>query len=163
MSPTVQSVFTGTDPLTIVESRAFLNFPLTGVNGVPGNAIIDSAFLDIAINSIVPQPLTGKIPLIVDLVSFQPPNVVGTNFDRTLLPPDFDSPFLATITASPAIDFNGHVTIDVTSLMIEAQRTGQLDFQIRLLGVVVPGLIEINDTTGANRSTLAPLLQVSYF
>src|SRR5689334_8228337 len=47
-----QSVFAGIDPVTGVESRAFLDFHLTGPNGIPGNAIIDSAFLDIVINSI---------------------------------------------------------------------------------------------------------------
>jgi hypothetical protein len=50
--------------------------------------------------------------------------------------------------------------------MAEAQRLGLPDFQIRILedlGPVSPGLIEINDTTGANRGLLAPLLQVEYF
>jgi len=45
MSPTVQSVFAGIDPVAHTEFRAFLDFPLTGAGGVPGNAIIDSAFL----------------------------------------------------------------------------------------------------------------------
>ncbi len=159
MSQTVQSVFAGIDPFTGVESRAFLNFPLTGLGGVPGNAIIDSAFLDIFID----QPLTGTIPLRVDLISFQPPNVVGSNFDRTLRPPDFDLQPLESITVSPTIGFNGQVTIDVTSLMDVAQLTRQLDFQIRILGLVVPVLIEINDTTGADRNSFAPLLTVTYF
>lgn len=159
MSPTVQSVFAGIDPATGVESRAFLNFPLTGVNGIPGNAIIDSAFLDIFID----QPLTGTIPLRVDLISFQPPNVVGSNFDRNLVPTDFDLQPLEFITVNPTIGFNGQVTIDVTSLMDVAQRTEQLDFQIRILGLVVPVLIEINDTTGADRNSFAPLLTVTYF
>jgi hypothetical protein len=46
--------------------------------------------------------------------------------------------------------------------MVEAQRRGLADFQIRILeddGFVFPGLIEIDDTT-INR---APLLTVSYF
>lgn len=158
-----QSVFAGIHPTSGVEFRAFLDFRLTGLNGVPGNAIIDSAFLDIFINSIVPQPLIGTIPLRIDLVSFQPPDLIGTDFDRTL------QPALASITVSPPIsqaDFGQHVTIDVTPLMVEAQRLGLLDFQVRImedLGIVTPGLIEINDTTGVNRSTLAPLLQVTYF
>lgn len=158
-----QSVFAGIDPTSGVEFRAFLDFQLTGANGVPGNAIIDSAFLDIFINSIIPQPLFGTIPLRIDLVSFQPPNLIGSDFDLTL------QPELATITVSPPIfqsDFGNHVTIDVTSLMVEAQRLGLVDFQVRImedLGIVTPGLIEINDTTGANRNILAPLLQVTYF
>ena len=55
-----------------------------------------------------------------------------------------------------------HVTVDVTSLMVEAQRRGLPDFQIRILeddGFVFPGLIEIDDTT----INLAPLLTVTYF
>lgn len=163
MSPTVQSVFAGIDPFSGVESRAFLNFPLTGLNGVPGNAIIDSAFLDIFINRIVPQPLIGTIPLRIDLVDFQPPNLVGPDFDLISLPAR------ASITVSPPIsqaDSGQHVVIDVTPLMIQAQNLGLLDFQVRImedLGIVTPGLIEINDTTGINRGTFAPLLTVTYF
>jgi hypothetical protein len=158
-----QSVFAGIDPVTGAETRAFLDFPLTGAGGVPGNAVIDSAFLDITINSIVPQPLIGTIPIRIDLVSFLPPTLVGTDFDRT------SQPALATVTIIPPIsdrDFGQHISVDVTPLMVEAQRLGLADFQVRImedLGVVSPGIIEINDTTGANRATLAPLLQVTYF
>jgi len=158
-----QSVFAGIQPVSGVEYRAFLAFHLTGPNGVPGNAIIDSAFLDLVISSIAPQPLIGTIPIRIDLVSFRPPDLVGSDFDRTI------QPALATVTVFPPIsqaDFGRHISIDVTPLMIEAQRLGLLDFQVRImedLGIVTPGLIEINDTTGVNRSTLAPLLQVTYF
>lgn len=158
-----QTVFAGIDPISGVEYRSFLVFNLAGAGGVPGNAIIDSAFLDIVISSIAPQPLIGTIPLRIDLVSFQPLTLVGTDFDRTI------QPALATTTVFPPIsqaDFGQHVTIDVTSLMLEAQRLGLLFFQIRILedlGIVTPGLIEINDTTGGNRLILAPLLQVTYF
>jgi len=158
-----QSVFAGIHPFSGVEYRAFLNFPLTGANGVPGNAIIVSAFIDVVINSIEPQPLNGSIPLRIDLVSFQPPTLLGTDFDRTL------QPALATTTLIPPIsqaDFGRHVFIDVTPLMAEAQLLGLADLQLRLLedvGAPAPGRIEINDTTGANRGTLAPLLVVTYF
>ncbi|KAB0669627.1 hypothetical protein F6V30_12560 [Oryzomonas sagensis] len=163
MSPTVQSVFAGIDPATGAEYRAFLDFPLTEAGGVPGNAVILSAFLDIVITSIQPQPLSGTIPVRIDLVSFQPPTLVGTDFDRTL------QPALATTTITPPIsqsDFGKHVTVDVTGLMVEAQRLGLLNFQVRILrdaGIASSGLIEINDTTGTNRGILAPLLQVTYF
>ena len=158
-----QSVFAGINPVTGAEYRAFLDFPLTGANGVPGNAVIVSAILDIEINSILPQPVIGTIPIRIDLVSFQPPTLVGTDFDRTI------QPALATATIIPPIsqaDFGNHVSLDVTSLMEEAQRLGLANFQVRILedlGIVSPGLIEINDTTGANRPILAPLLQVTYF
>jgi hypothetical protein len=161
MSPTVQSVFAGNDPVTGAESRAFLDFPLTGAGGVPGNAIIVSASLDIVINGI--QPPNGTIPIRIELVSIQPPTLLTTDFDRTLQPP------LAFTTIIPPVsqtDVGRHVTVNVTPLMVEAQRLSLNNFQVRILediGFVTPGLIEINNTTGLNRGTLAPLLQVSYF
>ncbi len=158
-----QSVFAGIDPVTGVESRAFLDFPLSGSGGVPLNATIVSATLDIFINSIQPQPLPGTMPVRIDLVSFQPPTLIGTDFDRTL------QPALATTIISPPIsqaDFGNHVAVDVTPLMVEAQRLGLVNFQLRILedlGTVPLASIEINDTTGANRAVLAPLLEVTYF
>lgn len=148
------SVFAGLDPFIDLEYRAFLDFPLTGANGVPGDAIIESAFLDIFINSIDIEFANDTIPLRIDLVSFQPPTLIGADFDR---------PALATITVSPPIssaDSGRHVTIDVTALMTQAQRLGHVDFQVRIMedfAFVTPGVIEINETT------LAPLLTVTYF
>ncbi len=156
-----QSVFTGIDPVSFSEFRAFLDFPLSGPGGVPVNAGIISATLDIVINSISTQ--SGTIPIRIDLVAFQPPTLTATDFDRII------QPALATTTISPPIsaaDIGRHVFVDVTSLMIEAQRLGVVNFQIRILedlGPVSPGLIEINDTTGVNRPTLAPVLQVTFF
>jgi hypothetical protein len=156
-----QSVFAGIDPVTGTEYRAFLDFPLGGVGGIPGNAVIESATLDIVIDSILLNPLHSSIPLRIDLVSFQPPTLIETDFSRTI------QPALETITVSIIqADFGQHVSIDVTSLMMEAQRLGLSDFQVRILedmGSVSSGLIEINDITGALRGDLAPLLQVSYF
>jgi hypothetical protein len=158
-----QSVFAGINPTTGAEYRAFLDFPLTGVDGVPANAVIVSATLDIFIDSILLQSPTSTIPIRIDLVYFQPPILIETDFNRTL------QPALATTTIAPPIsqaDFGQHVFVDVTSLMTEAQRLGLANFQIRILedlGIVSPGLIEINDTTGVNRVFLAPLLQVEYF
>jgi hypothetical protein len=159
-----QSVYVGIDPATGAEYRAFLYFPLRDIDGIPPYAVIVSATIDMVISSIVPQPLVATIPIRIDLVSFQPPTLVGTDFDRTL------QPALATITISPPIsdaDFGNHIVVDVTPLLIEAQRLGLANFQIRILREeilpVSPGLIEINDTTGANRMALAPLLQVTYY
>ena len=161
MSPTVQSVFAGIDPVARTEFRAFLDFPLTGAGGVPGDAIIDSAFLDIYINSL--QPNIGTIPILIELVSFQPPTLLETDFDRTLQPP------LASLVISPPIsqaDVGANLSIDVTPLMIEAQRRGLVDFQLRImedLGPAIPILVEINDTTGVDRGSFGPLLTVTYF
>src|ERR1700704_3310265 len=85
MSPSVQSVFAGIDPATLTEFRAFLDFPLSGAGGVPGNAIIESAFLDIYINSL--QPSTATFPILTELVAFQPPTLPETDFARTIQPP----------------------------------------------------------------------------
>lgn len=159
MSQSVQSVFAGIDPLTLDESRAFLDFPLSGQ--VPAEAIIDSAYLDIFIDNIYPP--TGIIPIRIELVAFQPPTLLAEDFDRILQPP------LGYTTIVPAIssaDVGRNVRVDVTALMIEAQIRNLPDFQIRILedlGPVYPGLIEINDTTGAERINLAPLLTVNYY
>jgi hypothetical protein len=161
MSPTVQSVFAGIDPASSTEFRAFLDFPLTGPGGVPGNANIDSAFLDFYVNSL--QPNVGTIPIRIDLVSFQPPTLIGTDFDRGIQPP------LATLVISPPIsqaDVGTNISIDVTPLMMTAQNLGLLDFQLRILQDLGPGvliLMEIDDSTGADRGQFAPVLTVNYF
>jgi hypothetical protein len=152
-----QNLFAGIDPATGEESRAFLDFPLTGAGGVPGNAVIVSATLDLFVNSIQSTPST--IPMRLELVSF-------TSILRAA---DFDSVPLTTTVHTFSFfksDVGNHVTVDVTALMAEAQRLGLANFQIRLLedfGPVTPGLIEINDTTGPNEGVLAPQLEVTYF
>jgi hypothetical protein len=161
MSPTVQTVLAGIDPVALTEFRAFLNFPLTGAGGVPGDARIDSAFLEVFIDDL--QPINGSLPILVDLVSFQPPTLLATDFDRTL------QPSLASTRISPPIahsDVGTYVSVDVTSLMIEAQRLSLPDFQVRImedLGPAIAALVAIDDTTGANRSARAPLLTVTYY
>jgi hypothetical protein len=161
MSPTVQNVLAGIDPVAGTEFRAFLDFQLTGSGGVPGDAGIDSAFLEVFIDDL--QPSNAVIPVRVELVTFQPPTLLPTDFDRTLQPP------LAFTTISPRLsgaDVGTYVPIDVTGLMVEAQRRGLPDFQVRImldLGPPVPGLFAIDDSTGTNRSARAPLLTVTYF
>jgi hypothetical protein len=160
-----QSVFAGLDPNTpSSEFRAFLDFPLGGPGGVPANANIDSAFLDIVINSVNLQLPGDTIPIRIELVSIPGP-LVPNDFSRTIQPP------IAFTTIVPPIsqaDVGTHVSIDVTSLMIAAQNLKLADFQVRImedLGFVTPGIIEINDTTTTPvlRGNLAPQLQVTYF
>ena len=55
------SVFAGINPFSPSEFRAFLDFPLTGA--VPGNAFIESAKLEIFINSIILDPAASSIPI----------------------------------------------------------------------------------------------------
>ena len=161
MSATVQSVFAGIDPGTQTEFRAFLTFPLTGSNGVPLDARIDSAFLELFVDDL--QPQAAHLPLLIELVSFQPPTLLASDYDRTA------QPALAAIHVTPPIaagDIGTLVPIDVTPLMVQAQRLGLADFQIRImedLGPPIVGRMEIDDTTGSNRSQVGPLLTVTYF
>jgi len=161
MSSSVQSVFAGIDPSSGSEYRAFLDFPLTGATGIPGNASIQSAVLEIYIDSL--QPRTGSLPIQIDLVAFQPPTIIGTDFDTV------SQPALASINVTPdftSADVGTLTSIDVTPLMVQAQRRQLIDFQIRVmevLGPAIPVLMEIDDSTGANRNSVAPILTVSYF
>ena len=160
MGPNVQTVLAGIDPNTGDEFRAFLHFPLGGPGGVPANARIDSAFLEVFIDDL--DPTNAVVPVRVELVSFQQP-MVATDFDRTAQPP------LAFVTLSPRLgpsDVGKYVPIDVTPLMVEAQRRGLADFQVRImedLGPPIDGLFAIDDSTGSNRGKTAPLLTVNYF
>jgi hypothetical protein len=157
MGPQVQQVFAGIDPASGDEFRAFLHFPL---DTVPGKAHIDSAFLEIYVDDI--QPTNAVIPVRIELVSFQQP-MVATDFDRTA------QPAIAYTTLSPRLgpsDRGKYVPIDVTELMDQAQRLGLADFQVRImedLGPPIEGLFTIDDSTGSNRPSLAPLLTVNYY
>ncbi len=160
MSPSVQSILAGVDPATGNEFRAFLDFPLTGTDGVPGNAIIDSASLEILIDNVIPD--TGSVPIRVELVTFQPPTLIATDFDRIAQPP------LAAVLVSgdvTAADVGHFVPVDVTPLMIQAQERGLSDFQVRImedLGPAIFTLIEIDDAITTDRAQRAPLLTVTY-
>jgi len=164
MSSSVQTVFAGidgSDPMNPTEFRAFLDFPLSGSGGVPANASIDSASLEFYVDDL--QPIAGKLPLRVDLVAFQPPTLIASDYDRGA------QPALASVIVTPDIssaDVGKFVPIDVTALMVEAQRRGLVDFQVRImedLGPAIPVLMIIDDSTGSNRASRAPLLTVTYF
>lgn len=160
MSSSVQTIFAGIDPNAGTEFRAFLDFPLTGSTGVPGNAIIDSAFLEFLVDDI--EPPNGTVPIRVELVSFQPPNLIGTDFDRNI------QPALGAVLVQGDVtkaDVGQFVSVDVTSLMVQAQRLGLVDFQVRVmedLGPAIETLIAIDDSTASDRSQRAPLLTVTY-
>jgi hypothetical protein len=160
MSPSVQTVFAGIDPASGSEFRSFLDFPLSGSDGVPANAFIDSAFLEIFVDDVVPA--SGSLPLLVELVSFQPPNLIGSDFDRVAQPPLASVSLSADVTQA---DTGNFIPIDVTRLMIRAQQLGLPDFQVRVmedLGPAIATLMVIDETTGANRSVQAPLLTVTF-
>jgi hypothetical protein len=161
MSPTVQNVLVGIDPVGGTEFRAFLDFPLGGPFGVPADARIDTAFLEIRIDDL--QPRSGRLPVRVELVAFQPPTLIETDYDRNVQPP------LASVVVFPDIasaDVGTFVPIDVTPLMREAQRRRLVDFQVRImedLGPAIPVLMAINDSNGPDRIARAPTLTVTYF
>jgi hypothetical protein len=160
-----QNVFAGIDPINGTEYRAFLDFFLSGQGGVPSNAGIVSATLDIKIDRLSLLTPNDTIPMLIDLVSFQPPTLISTDFFNE------NQPAFKTIATSIfPTDLGQHVRIDVTSLMMEAQRLNLPDFQVRILydtSVVGThsGLFVINDTTSdpSTRAALAPLLQVQYY
>jgi hypothetical protein len=160
MSPSVQSVLAGHDPRTRNEFRAFLNFPLGGSGGVPLHAFIDSAFLELLIDNVI--PVNGRIPVRVELVAFQPPTLIGTDFDRAFLPPLGAVLVNGNVTAA---DIGWFVPVDVTSLMIQAQQRGLVDFQVRImqdLGPAIFTLMVIDNPITPDRPQRAPLLTVTY-
>ena len=160
MSPSIQSVLAGIDPATGSEFRTFLDFPLGGQGGVPGDALIDSAFLEFFVDDV--EPPSGSLPVRVELVAFQPPTLVGTDFDRSAQPPLASALVQGDVTRT---DIGNFVSVDVTPLMIRAQQLGLFDFQVRILedlGPAISTLVEINDSTGADRRSRAPLLTVSF-
>ena len=160
MTPTIQSVLAGIDPLAHTEFRAFLNFPLGGPGGVPANAIIDWAYLEVLVLNVMPR--NGSIPIRVELVEFQPPTLVASDFDRTALPP------LGAVVVSgdvTAADIGQYVPVDVTPLMLLAQQRGVIDFQVRILEDLGPPsftLMEIDNPITSDRPDRAPLLEVTW-
>jgi hypothetical protein len=155
-SLTTLDVLAGVDPDSGDEYRGFLDFPLGGSDGVPINATIVSATLEIVIDSVTVAAPDDTVPMILDLVSFQPPTLISTDFDRSIQPPLLSQRFTFFTT-----DAGTSVAIDVTSLMEEAQHRGLPDFQVRLLldFSAASGLIQIDDDAAA----AAPLLTVRYF
>ncbi len=160
---TEQTYFAGIDN-TGTEYRAFLDFPLTGANGVPGNASIVSATLDIVVTNVAFLSSFDTLPIRIELVNIPGLTLIPSDFDRSILSP---INFVTIVPPISTSDIGLHVAIDVTPLMVDAQSLGLPDFQIRILedvGVNKFGLMEINDTTDpVLRGNLAPLLEVKYF
>lgn len=150
------SVLAGIDPIYGDEFRGFLNFYLRGPYGVPRKADIESATLELFITDVsLPFPVT-VVPLVLDLVVFQPPTLIASDFDRLIRPSLLSLPLDIRIS-----DERTMVAVDVTSLMVEVQNRGFSDFQIRLAldSIATSGLIEIEDSI----QETAPLLTVVYY
>ena len=152
---TTGTVLAGIDPVHGDEFRGFLDFPLRESRGLPYHAVIESATLEIFISSVAERNPGAGVPLLVDLVSFQPPTLVAGDFDRVIQPA-----LLSQGLDIVAADTGTVVALDVTALVIEAQRRGLPDFQIRLLLDIFAssGLVEIED----NLPDTAPQLTVTY-
>jgi hypothetical protein len=137
------------------EYRAFLDFPLDGSTGqdvVPANAVIVSATLEVFIDRV---NFTSPVPTLLDLVQYPISGLTSGDFNS--VPLTFRSlDFFSS-------DVGNFVDIDVTPLMVEAQRLGLPDFQVRFLLDFVPnpiGLVGIEDRP--NITLTAPLLTVEY-
>lgn len=150
------NVLAGVDPATGDEFRGFLDFPLRGSHGVPFDAAIESATLEIYISDMRLPSADTILPFVFDLVAFQPPLLIVDDFDRIIRPPLLTMPFDFYPSDDGAI-----VVIDVTALMNEAQFQGLPDFQLRILldYSATSGLIEIDD----GDLETAPLLTITYF
>ena len=150
------NVIAGIDPLTGEEFRGFLDFPLRGADGIPINAAIESASLEIYISGMTDSPSGQDLPFLIDLVAFQPPVLIADDFSRVFQPALLTMP----VDFYPS-DVGSFVVIDVTALMDKAQMEGLPDLQLRFLldFSEISGFIEIDD----NELDTAPLLTVSYF
>jgi len=151
-----ETLFFGIDDLdpNLPEYRAFLDFPLDGYTGgdvIPANAGIVSATLEVFINEV---SFASDVPALLDLVSYP---IFGLRVE------DFDSlPLSSQSLDFFASDLGTIVSIDVTSLMQEAQRLGLTDLQLRFVLDFVTniGFVGIEDLPSV--STTAPLLTVNY-
>ena len=149
------NVLAGIDPASGDEFRGFLGFPLRGSHGIPMDAAIESATLEIFISGVGLQPSDRILPFLVDLVAFYPPQLIADDFDRVAQPSLLTMPF----DFFPS-DAGATVVIDVTALMDEAQIQGLPYFQLRFLldFTAATGILEIDD----GDLETAPLLTVSY-
>ena len=150
---TTQNVLYGIDNGG-TEFRAFLDFPLDGSNGggvVPLSAVIVAADIEVFVNN---ASFSSIVPTVLDLVPFPVTGLTSVDFDSTPL-----------LTRSPfdilRSDINNFVRIDVTSLMVEAQRRGLRNLQLRFLLDFIPGaagLVELDDGSSGR----APQLTVEF-
>ena len=135
------------------EFRAFLDFPLDGSNGggvVPLSAVIVSADIEVFVDNV---SFSSSVPTLLDLVPFSIGGLISADFNSAPL-----------LTRTPfdirTLDINHFVRIDVTSLMVEAQRLGMRDLQLRFLldFPAVAGLVMLDDGVLGR----APILTVEF-
>lgn len=150
------ALFFGIDDLdpNFPEYRAFLDFPLDGSTEgdvVPASAFIVSATLEVFVNEV---NFAAVVPTLIDLVIY-PVSGLGVA--------DYDSPPLLTRSVNFfQSDQGAYVSINVTSLMREAQELALTDLQLRfILDLDEPnGFVGIDDQP--NVALTAPQLTVRY-
>jgi hypothetical protein len=152
------TVLAGVDPVSGSEFRGFLDFSLVAA-GIPNNAIIDQATLDVFIVSVTPAAsFNNPATLTVDLIDIEPRLALAAgDYDRTAVP----AVISRTNVFLSSQDVGKAIPIDVTALMEEAQRLGLNRFKVRILQSLNPAVpdtvVEIADT-----NAVPPLLQVTY-
>jgi hypothetical protein len=171
--PVLRSYFPTQGPSTVLfgidsvdpdlpEYRAFLTFPLDGINQpqevVPSNAVILSADVGVSLTFL---DFASAVPTFLDLVQY-PPAYGGQNGLGSINPADdFNAVVLAT---RPVFDFlvsdvvtpRVRVRIDVTSMMQAAQvPPALLDFQVRFSrDMSVPPLSPPRPSAGVVRTVV---------
>lgn len=128
------------------EYRSILSFPL---DSIPLNAAIHSATLIVTL-----VPPADDIPLEMELVSFPPAGLLASFYEEGL------SVYTSALYSLPVPNAFKQVSFNVTSLMLEAQRRGFSDFQLRILenrDFTLQGLVEISES-----NTNPPKLVVVY-
>jgi hypothetical protein len=117
---------------------------------VPLSAVIVSADIEVYVNNV---RFSSSVPTLLDLVPFPVTGLTSADFNSVPL-----------LTRTPfnirSSDINNFVRIDVTSLMVEAQRLGLRDLQLRFLLdlVATSGLVQLDDGVLGR----APLLTVEF-
>jgi hypothetical protein len=122
------------------EFRAFLDFPLDGFTGggvVPIGATIVSADIEVYVNNV---SFSSSVPTLLDLVPFPVTGLTSGDFNSAPL-------LTRSLFNIRTLDINNFVRIDVTSLMVEAQRLGLRDLQLRFLPgfAATSGLVQLDD------------------
>lgn len=145
----------GMDPYTSDEFRGFLAFDLRNNPRLPWDADIQEATLELYIRKARSDVPGTTIPLVMDLVSFEPPELRPTDFELSELPYLLSMPLNIMETET-----GYYVEYDVTSFLIETQYQELNYFQLRLVLNLdaLGGFVEIAD----DADETAPYLNVIY-
>jgi hypothetical protein len=146
-------VIVGIEPGGTVEYRGFFDFSLTPL---PLAAKIEEATLYLPVSGMSIADGVTSVPLSMNLVHWDPPNLVGRYYDLQ------QQPAILTMGVN-ILDSDvggGFVPVDVTTLLDEVQQRGYDDFQLRLLLDLyeLDGLVVFDDS-----NVNAPYLAITYY